>query len=211
MLSKITITNNKGYDEILITEEGKTRKIKRDISGDFSSQRNFALGQAKGDWVLFIDSDETLSDEIKEIPDGYDAFFLRRLDIFWGKMLKHGETGKINLIRLARKNFGVWRGKVHEVWTGKGKLGYFKIYLIHRSHKNIREFITKINFYSEIRASETKSFNYLDLAKPIIKFIDNYFFKLGFIDGMPGFVMAYMMSFHSLLVRVKCYGLSKSL
>lgn len=210
MVSQITITNKRGFDEIRITENGKTRYIKRQLGGDYSSQRNFALSKAKGDWVLFIDTDEKLSQVIKEIPQEFDAFYLKRIDQFWGRPLIHGETGHIKLIRLAKKNFGFWHGKVHETWVGKGKVGDSEIYLIHSPHRNIREFISKINTYTEIKANEDKKFNYWEFGKPILKFIDSYFVKFGFLDGMPGFVMAYMMSFHSLLVRVKLYGLSKS-
>lgn len=205
MLSTVTLTNKRGFDEIEIIEEDKTARFRRNLKGDFASQRNFALSKAKGDWVLFIDSDEKLSPEIISIPQGFAAFSLKRLDHFFGKTLHHGETGNIRLVRLAKKNFDHWEGKVHEVWVGQGKVGLLRNYLEHYPHPTIREFITEINSYTTIRAQELNQFEILELLKPPAKFITNYFFKLGFLDGMAGFVMAYMMSLHSLIVRVKLY------
>lgn len=205
MLSTITITNKRSQDEIEITENGKTSYIKRNLDNDYAAQRNFALEKAKGDWILFLDTDERLEHELTEIPIGFDAFYLRRLDEFFGKTLKHGETGNIRLIRLAKKNFGTWTGKVHETWVGSGKIGTLKNPILHFPHQTIKEFIREINNYTEIRANEVKKSNFLEILKPIFKFIDNYVLKLGFLDGFAGFVMAYMMSLHSLIVRVKQY------
>lgn len=205
MLSTVTLTNKRGFDEIEIIEKNKTARFSRRLKGDFASQRNFALSKAKGDWVLFIDSDEKLSPELISVPQGFAAFYLKRLDHFFGKILHHGETGNIKLLRLARKNFGHWGGRVHEVWIGQGRVGTLKNVLIHNPHPTIFKFLQKINFYTTIRVIELTKFSCLELLKPPAKFIANYFFKLGFLDGMAGFVMAYMMSLHSLIVRVKQY------
>ncbi len=205
MLSKITITNKNGFDEIHITENGKTSNLKRDLNGDYAAQRNYALEKAKGDWVFFIDTDESIEDDFDHIPSGYEAFKFKRLDNFFGKTLHHGEAGNIKLVRLAKKDFGKWIGKVHEVWVGNGKVGTWPKPIIHTPHPTISEFIKEINAYTTIYAKDNKNFSYFDLVKPQGKFIYNYFFKLGFLDGLAGFVMAYMMSLHSLIARVKQY------
>ena len=123
-------------DEIIIIDDNSTdetiSKIRmlnakcqiysRDLGGDFASQRNFGLQKANGDWVLFIDADETVSkklaDEIiKQIKvgkAGVNGNYFKREDIFLGKKLKHGETGSVKLLRLAKKDKGTWKRKVHE-------------------------------------------------------------------------------------------------
>ncbi len=205
MISYITLRQTGGEDEVVIKEGTEERIFKRLLAADFAAQRNFALTKAKGDWIFFIDSDEKLSGEIIEIPQGFDAFFLKRIDKFFGKILRHGETANIKLLRFAKKEFGTWHGKVHEVWEGKGKIGELKIYIEHTPHPTIKEFISEINTYTSIRAKELENFRYSELLKPPFKFLDNYFLKLGFLDGIAGFAMAFMMSLHSLIVRVKNY------
>ena len=197
------------------------------LNNDFSEQRNFGLSKAKNEWVLFIDADERvtslLRDEIKDqislrpelrarakIKDSYDGFYIKRRDFMWGRELKHGETGNIKLLRLARKDAGDWEGKVHEEWKIKGKIRELENPILHYPHRTITEFLKKINFYTDIRAKElyekgVKVNFFSIIAYPKAKFFVNYFLKLGFLDGMPGLLVAFLMSFHSFLVRGKLW------
>ncbi|MEK7565928.1 MAG: hypothetical protein AAB506_02700, partial [Patescibacteria group bacterium] len=129
-----------------------------------------------------------------------------RRDVFWGKELKHGEAGSIKLLRLGKKDAGEWQRKVHEVWQINGPTKTLNNYLYHYPHPTISEFLSSINNYTDIDILEQKKFSYFRLIfNPPGKFIYNYFLKLGFLDGYPGLVYAFMMSFHSLLVRVKMW------
>lgn len=231
--------------------EAKSRNnikiFQHQLNNDFSAQRNFGLEKAKGDWVLFLDSDEYLSPSLQQeikCHCGHDfkssrgnlfeltskssqfnkvamkqcnneAFYIPRQTKFLGKILKFGETGKTKIIRLAKKGSGAWQGKVHEFWNINSKVATFQNPIIHDQQLTISEFIEKINSYSTIRAQELQEqkikepFIFIFLY-PITKFIQNYFFKLGFLDGFTGFSLAYLMSFHSLLVRLKLHFLNKS-
>jgi glycosyltransferase involved in cell wall biosynthesis len=212
MISAVVLTREeyprtlKWCDETIVVADPEPIK-------DFAAVRNAALAKAKNEWVLFVDDDEEVTPELaKEILDAarmtkYDGYYLPRQDFFFGKWLKFGETGNIKLLRLGKKRAGVWKRKVHEFWDIKNT-GTLKNLLLHRPHKSIADFIKKANYYSEIDARE---FGYFSLAevflKPTGKFFLNYVFHLGFLDGFAGFVMAFMMSFQSLLVRVKQYDL----
>lgn len=197
---------------------------KKSLDEDFASQRNYALSKATKEWVLFLDADERISAELREeintiiinqkIKHKYDGFYIPRKDVMWGKMLKYGETGNIKLLRFARKNAGLWYGKVHEEWKIDGAIYELNNYLIHYPHHTIDEFLREINFYTSIRANELyqkgvkSSFKDIILY-PKLKFILNYFIKLGFLDGIEGFILAIFMSFHSFLVRGKLWQLWK--
>lgn len=183
---------------------------------DFSTARNTELAKAQTDWVLFLDSDETLSPELeKEIKSAiqvnrFDAFYIRRLDTFLGRELSHGDPGHTKLVRLARKDYGKWVRPVHEVWQGSGEVGELKNPILHHPHQTIASFLDKINRYStlesEYRFKESiKSSLFKIAVYPIAKFVWNYFFLLGFLDGAPGTIMAIMMSFHSYLTWTKLY------
>lgn len=186
------------------------------LHGDFAQSRNFGLEKTKGDWILFVDADERVSTALKnEIvkrteEDNVKSFFLKREDVLWGRALKHGEQGNVQLLRLAKKGTGKWSGKVHEVWKTTGTTFLLENPLQHFPHPTIAEFLKEINFYSTLRAKELHDsgatatwFSILLYAKG--KFFQDYVVKLGFLDGIEGFIVALLMSMHSFLVRGKLW------
>lgn len=188
---------------------------------DFAAQRNRGFVKAKGDWVLFVDSDEIVTPELAteirtKIKDpNLNGLCLRRIDQFFGRLLWHGETGNFCELRLGRKGFGFWKREIHEKWLISGPTDKTENYLIHNSHPTISQFIKQLNYYTEIDAKELpkegKQFNLARVViNPLGKFIQNYFLRLGFLDGLAGFVMAFMMSLNSLIVRVKMYDFSQN-
>lgn len=183
---------------------------------DFAKARNDELAKVKTEWVLFLDTDETMSKELEQEivmaiqSSEYAAYYLPRLDIFLGRELHHGETGDAKFIRLAKKGFGKWMHPVHEQWVGHGKIGTLIHPILHNSHPTISSFLDKINRYStldaEYRFKQGKKSSLFHIALyPIGKFKWNYLWKLGFLEGTPGAIMAIMMSFHSYLTWTKLY------
>jgi len=219
-------------DEIIIIDDNSTDKTleiaarykailyNRSLNEDFSTQRNFALTKAKGTWVLFIDADEIVPDALAyEIQNTigqkiFNGFYIKRMDILWGKKHRYGETGKIKLLRLAKKDSGLWEGKIHERWNVAKPVGILQNSIQHFPHKTLREFLKEINFYTDIRARELEEKNvkasFWDiLSYPSGKFMVNYVFKRGFMDGIGGLIFAVTMSFHSFLVRGKLWYLNQ--
>lgn len=225
------LENVSGADEILIIDdfsEDRTLEVieslhrknikvfKHPLENNFSKQRNFALGKAKNNWVLFVDADERASPELLEeikdkIKNGrFDAYRIKRSDVMWGKTIRFGEAGNMRLIRLGKKDSGIWRMNVHEVWDVKGTVGDLDNELTHYPHQSIREFLSEINFYSSLRSKqlfdEGKRVRWYEIILfPKIKFFVNYFIRLGFMDGIQGLILALFMSFHSFLVRGKLW------
>ncbi len=198
----------------------KLKIYKRSLDGDFSAQRNFGLSKAKGDWIFFVDADERVSvnlkNEIVYLISTHDraiklnGYFIKRRDIMWSKELKHGETGNIKLLRLARKGVGGWQGKVHEEWKIRGETGNLENPIYHYPHQTISEFLKEINLYTDIRSKElfkTGINVYWSsiILYPLAKFGLNYFLRQGFQDFLPGLIFATLMSFHSFLVRGKLW------
>ncbi|PIY69208.1 hypothetical protein COY90_01950 [Candidatus Roizmanbacteria bacterium CG_4_10_14_0_8_um_filter_39_9] len=235
-------------DEIIVVDDGSTdmtvekcqmtnhqsqinskiQIIKHESNGDFATQRNWAMKQASYEWILFLDADEEVSDELqKEIISSIGApendtssYFLKRRDYFWSQELKYGEILKLRnrgLIRLIKKGSGKWGGKVHEEFIPDRPLvhrvGGPLAYINHYPHPTLKEFISDINVYSGIRAQELHEAHvqagaFEMVIYPVFKFILNYFVYLGFFDGPQGFVYSFLMSFHSFLVRAKLYQLN---
>ena len=199
-----------------------TQILSHDSNGDFAAQRNWAMTQAKNEWVLFLDADEEVSDQLKsEIHkiaasptaprNDINAYYIKRRDFWWGRELRYGEVLKARnkgIIRLVKKGNGEWKGAVHEVFMTGLSVGHFEGFLNHYPHPTLKEFIHDINIYSTLRAHELQKRGKKGSILPIFlyptaKFILTYFIYLGFLDGAAGFAYAFLMSFHSFLVRAK--------
>jgi len=209
-------------DEIITVVDSPIKKIKkvgkiiihnRPLENDFASQRNYALKIAKNDWVLFVDDDEYVGTELaREIQaldpkTNYIGFLLRRTDVCYHQPLLYGETGNIRLLRLGKKLAGKFVRSVHETWNLKGEVGELISPLYHIKDRFVGEFIDRMSHYSKIDAEvllkEGKPFSFWRLfLNPKAKFIQNYFGRLGFLDGTIGLFSAYLMSVQSLTVRV---------
>lgn len=217
--SEIIVIDDESTDRTMELAKSKNAKVvRRALRQNFSKQRNYALTIAENEWVLFVDADERVSPELaqeilKVVSDNKkDGYFIPREDKLFGKILKHGELSNKKFIRLGKT--GKWNGAVHEEWKINGKVGTLKNPLIHLPHQSLSEFISEINFYTTIRAEELykqgiRSSWYSIILYTKGKFLYTYLIKLGFLDGLPGFVLSLIMSMHSFLVRSKLYLLSK--
>ncbi len=192
------------------------------LNGDFASQRNFAMLRAKYDWVFFVDADEVVPEKTKlEIISkvgnplaGEVGYFVKRDNYFLGKRLDYGEASSISLLRLGNRKYGKWKRKVHEYWDIRGKVGMLNNKIDHYFCDNLFDFIERINWYSELHAKANqeegkKSSLFKILFYPPFKFLDAFVLKKGFLDGVYGFVFAFLMSFHSFLSWSKLWLLQR--
>ena len=210
-------------DEVIVIDDystDKTIKIAkylgakvyfRKLDSDFSKQRNYGLKKAMGEWVIFLDADERVTKNLsREIVRAIsrdsiiDGFFIKRRDIMWGKQLKHGEVGGNKLLRLAKKSEGQWMRKVHETWKVRGETSILRNPLLHYPHPTLRDFIENVRYMSKLHAqanmSEGKrSSLFKIIVWPAGHFFYNFIVRLGFLDGIRGFIVASIMSFHSYL------------
>lgn len=193
----------------MIAQDMGAKVIKRHLDSDWAKQRNFAIENAKYDWILFVDADEVISEKLqKEIISTLASttsmgFAFNRQDYFLGKLLRHGETANVRLVRLGKKGAGQWTRKVHEYWDIKN-VEKLKNPIMHYPHKSLRAFVTSVNTMTQIHAAQNlsegkKATIFKVIFWPLFKFVQNYIFRFGFLDGVHGFVFAVMMSFHSFL------------
>ena len=232
---EVVVVDDESTDEtVSVAKKQGATVVTHPLHNDFAAQRNFGVSKAKNDWILFVDSDEVVTEdlkkEIKQMLDsrlrgndnkesGNVGYYIKRKDFFWGKWLAHGETANVRLLRLSKKDNGRWQRPVHEVWSPYAKasgdeyvIGELKESLLHFPHPNVAQFLEEINRYSSLNAQFLYRKNirvhwWQIAAYPAAKFFLNYFWRLGLLDGTPGAVMAIMMSFHSFLVRAKLWQL----
>lgn len=185
---------------------------------NFSAVRNEALQKAHHDWVLFVDSDEVITPESWASLQRFiqeprlQGVWVRRKDIFYGKILRFGETGSVWLLRLMRKGAAHFIRPVHEVVVADGQTARSDIVLLHTAHLTVSEFLQDITQYAHIAAEYQRDHELIPfwlgiktIVYPVGKFVHNFIFRLGFLDGWRGFVYALMMSLHSVFVRVFSY------
>ncbi len=204
-----------------IASEYKVKVFSRHLQDNFAGQRNYGMSKASGDWLLFIDADEVVSDELMQETmviimhnsPQFLAYSIKRRDHFLGRVMTHGEVAEVHakgLVRLIKKGIGQWTGEVHEKFQTDQTIGYLKGYIDHYPHPTLAQFIRKVNYYSTIRANELfekgqKATIWGIMFTPVLKFIYTYIVKFGFLDGPEGFIYSFFMSFHSFLVRAKLH------
>ncbi|MBL8022712.1 MAG: glycosyltransferase family 2 protein [Elusimicrobia bacterium] len=213
-------------DEIVVVDSGSTdrtvsiaqefgaRVIHRDFAG-FGPQKQFALEQATGEWVLNMDADERLSpalqDEIKSVLAGEPAvhgYHLRFQNVFLGRRLRFGGLWGERHLRLFRRDKGHYVGKeIHEGISVVPPLGKLRSRILHESYRNFSEYLDKCNRYSGLIARDKfrqgRRFTLWTHARLPWEFVIRYVVKLGFLDGNAGFIYAVLSSYYTWLKLVR--------
>lgn len=177
-------------------------------------QKNFAIAQATHPYILSLDGDEALSDELREeirmIKENWsaDAYTVKRLNNYCNYWIRHGGWYPDRKVRLWDRRKGSWGGtNPHDrVIIHKGsKIAHLKNDLLHYSFRTIAEHVSQLNYFSDISAREfyisgSKSYFWLHcVANPGFTFLRSYIIKFGFLDGFYGFVSAIIMAYGNFL------------
>ena len=168
---------------------------------DFSSQWNFAIDQARGDWVLVVAADEEVSPELRtEIEsvlragDGQPSCYaMPRRNLHFGRWLRHGGQWPDWSLRLLRKGTARWVGDIHEQLAYAGQLGRLRGPIVHRSFLTLSDWIQKMDRQTSQEASfaarRGAAASLVDITlRPMGWFFRMYVAQRGFLDGWAGFV-----------------------
>lgn len=169
----------------------------------YRAQKQMALDYASQPWVLSLDADEEVSPklllEIEKIMEGnstFDFYRCPRLSFHLGRWIKHGGWYPDFQTRLFRKQKARWTGgEVHEKIHVEGEGKTLKAPIFHYVFSSLAHQMDTNNRYSSFGAKDLKLKGYgpsfLKMVfKPLGKFFECYFWKRGFLDGMPGFIIA---------------------
>lgn len=187
--------------------------------------RNFAISQAKGNWILILDADEELTgalqDDLLVLSSqltGPDYVEIPRKNIIFGKWMQHSGWWPDYNIRFFKKGMVVWKNQIHSKPETTG-VGYRipaqeKYALAHHHYQNIPQFITRMNRYTDIQADEINnteySFVWQDLiTMPLGEFLSRYFAHRGYLDGTHGLILALLQAFSQLILYVKIWELQR--
>lgn len=189
---------------------------------DFSDQRNFGILHASTPWVLYLDSDERLTDDFKKEAEnviqqydeykGIGGYFVSRQTYFYGRDWKF----KDKVQRLFRRDrFIEWKGVVHETPVIKGDFGEIKSPIIHLTHRNLSQMVGKTNEWSDYEAKLR-----LDASHPPLvtwrfirvmatEFANSYFKNKGYKNGTLGLIEAMYQSFSIFITYAKLWELQQ--
>ncbi len=216
-------------DEIVAVDSGSTdgtlevlneftdRVYHRDWPG-FREQYQHAHDLTKNRWVIFIDADERVSPElVQEIKtlfkDGepeMDGYIAHRKTFFLGRWIEYGGWSRDYEIRLYKKDLGKWEGGLHAKVYVNGKVGEFKNYYLHYTYGNISEQIKTLDSYSKIATMDmVKAKKKPSIAKlilnPPFRFVRDYFFRRGFLGGVPGLIVDATTAYYVFLKYAKLW------
>jgi glycosyltransferase involved in cell wall biosynthesis len=219
-------------DELLVIDAGSTdgtveiarRKgahvIVRDWPG-YAVQKNFGLEQVSSDWVLSIDADERvtpeLAGEIRALlaapPAALAGCSVPRLTWYLGRWIRHGGWYPDRKVRLVRRGRGRWEGAlVHERLVAEGGIHRLRGDLLHYTYRDIADHLSTIDrFTTEAARALAAQRRHGALAgmllHPPAKFLKMYLLKGGFLDGLPGFIVAVLGSYYVFLKYAKAWEL----
>jgi glycosyltransferase involved in cell wall biosynthesis len=224
----------KWADEIIVVDSFSTDRtveiarrytdkvVQREWPGHVE-QKNFALEQATKDWVLCIDADERVSPELAEeirsvlaMPDTAEAgYSLPRKTFYLGRWITHGGWYPSRKLRLVRRGLARWKGvNPHDHLYADGPCAELRGDLYHYTYKDISDHLRRIDSYTTISARELHERGKGNvllhmLLNPPARFLRMYFLRLGFLDGMPGFILAALASYYVFLKYAKLWELRR--
>ena len=174
---------------------------------NFSEQKNYAISQAKNDWVVFFDPDEEVSQDMaQEILEALKtpkaiAYYVKRELYFMGKRIKYSGFQTDWVIRVFKKEHCQFNGDlVHETLDANGTTSKLKTRLPHHTYKNFDDYTSKLHHYSALQArmmyeKKKKPNLFHFLFRPCYRFWHQYLLRLGILDGKEGFILAYINAF----------------
>lgn len=189
----------------------------------FGKTKGKALALAKHDWVLFVDADEAVDDELKAAlhqwqPESDNIVYeMAFKNFFKDKPLKYGEWGTDYHVRLFNRKSVQWdEAPVHEqLLLPPGSVTKrMKGYILHRTLKSIDDYKRKMEEYAGLGAEKyfrqgKKSAWFKRKFSPLISFAGNYFLKLGFLDGKEGYISAKMTAWYTAMKYAKLKEMQK--
>ncbi len=205
---EIIFVDSESTDKTAIyAKELGVRVLEREFT-NFLEQRNYAINQAKNDWIIFFDLDEIITKDLEQEilntvinPNSKKAFFVKRHFFFMEKKIKFGGWKNDKAIRLFNRNFYQYNDNlIAKEIKSNGKIGVLKNEINHYSYKNFDNYNDKLNLYSKFQAEnlyieKVKPSYYHLIFRPFYHFLRQYIFRLGILDGKEGFILAYVHSF----------------
>ena len=202
-------------DDIIIVDSGSTdntlavcRQFNTTIIepgwNGYGPNKNKGITAAKHDWILNLDADEVIDETARQsllallLMNNNEVFEFRYKNFFLNKWIKHGEWGTDKHIRLFNRTVIKWNeAAVHENLTinADTKITLLNGHILHYTVQSLAEYEQKTINYAKLNAQKyfeqgKKRNPVKQYISPVFSFLQNYLFRLGFLDGAAGFQIA---------------------
>jgi glycosyltransferase involved in cell wall biosynthesis len=222
-------------DEIVVVDSfssDKTEEICKKFEVKFVShkfdghieQKNWAISQAKFPHILSLDADEALDETLKksilEVKNNWNfaGYSMNRLTNYCGKWIYHCGWYPDKKLRLWDSRLGKWGGDnphdKFELFDNKEKIQHLKGDILHYSYYSLEDHYKQVEYFTTILANaqhkKGKKSTFITLIfSPVLKFIKDYFFNLGFLDGKAGFTICRISAYATFTKYKKLRALTK--
>lgn len=224
-------------DEIVVVDSGSTDRTEELCRGfelrfenheweGYSEQKNYANSLASNDWILSIDADEVLSEELRQslhklkqtqVSDN-QVFAVNRLTNYCGNWIHHCGWYPDRKIRLFNRTKKQWTGTIHEILADTAEPTVTQVLsgdLHHYSYHTVEDHIRQADKFTTLTAQEAfnkgkKAGIAAIIFRPRWKFCRDYIFKGGFLDGYAGYQVCKISAFATFLKYSKLRMLHKN-
>jgi hypothetical protein len=183
--------------------------------------KNWAIPHASHDWVLVLDADERVSDQLKgEIVELFrrgprrDGYWMRRVNYFMGHRVRFGSWGADRLLRLFRKSVSRYVGDYDhaQIDVSSNNVGALATWIDHYTCWSYDEFVRKQERYSSYQATlwyqSGRPVNWVKLyLTASFRFIHNFVLRGGFLDGAVGLQIATSIAYYSFQKQARLWQL----
>ncbi|HSW53636.1 MAG TPA: glycosyltransferase family 2 protein [Ignavibacteriaceae bacterium] len=177
-------------------------------------QKRYALSLAANEWVLSLDADERVTEELKEeilnlLPSDFSGFRIRRKNFLLKKEITSCGWEKDYQLRLFKKGKTDLNERlVHEKFVTEGKVGTLKNPMLHFTFSSFEEYLAKINSYTSLKAQELfkkkkKVGGWTIFSHTISAFFAFFFIRRGFKDGVYGLIISLLHSVSTMMNYIK--------
>ncbi|MEY4604021.1 MAG: hypothetical protein RIT43_1313 [Bacteroidota bacterium] len=205
-----------------ICNEFNVRFIQNPFEGHIQ-QKNYAIDQASNEWILSLDADEALTDELKQSilqikrDPQFLGYRLNRLTNYCGHWVRYCGWYPDTKVRLVNRNHARWQGvNPHDRldMNNKEETGFLKGDLLHYSYYTREDHLKQIEYFGDIAAKELFQrggrSNYLKIVvKVVAQFFKSFFLKLGILDGTTGFTISRLSAYATYRKYIKLLNLQR--
>lgn len=216
----ILVNDNSNDQTVEVATQFGCKIFNRTFDG-FGTQKQFAVEQTMHNWVLNIDADEVLSDELVQEILAIDfnkpntvGYTIPIRHVFLGKIFLHGKESNFNHLRLFNKLSGNFDdAKVHEKVQLNGPIEALKNVVLHYSYKDLKHYFDKFNQYTSIGALKLKEKGksrslFFSVTSFPFYFIKHYFIYGNFMNGREGFIWSYLSAWYHVVKYLKLHELN---
>ncbi len=221
LADELVVVDDESSDRtVALAKERGAKVFSRKMMG-YGSQKQFALDQCLGEWVLSIDADERVSPDLAEAlrqaarpSRGLDGYYLKRHLYFLGQRLRFGGVGHDWVLRFFRRNQGRYEPReVHERVVVSGKTGRLRGHLDHFSYASLDDYLQKIPVYTALAArqrwKEGKRFSFWQHLRPGWELLNRIVLHGAWLDGHAGLTYAALSAHAAWLRSIKLKEMEK--